>query len=535
MVYRVESNAKIYVFPLLIAAMAISVLSGAAVATAEQDSTINGNGEVIVDNETESTLSAVSAASDTSDGGMVSTSDHDSAGGDTRVAVTVSPNGESFYSEETMRIFVGAYTETYPPTTVDGELLNVTVTRPDETTEAFTVTTDSDGSAYVDYDLSTHGNGTYTVTVDNGDASATIRPQVGPNVERAERDFDTTVVGEETTFDFLVRNGEFSEPGASVNVTVTDPDRNVVKQQQIETDENGFANVSVTPQQQGDYDVTAELVNTDSRTTHQVTAREIVFRTSPFGLEDAIDGEQASYGGYLQDATGQVANTDIVVTITDSNGNVTTNKTTTTDSGGFFSITHTQENVDGSVYVSVRTTDGTSIVNSDHLSVDDTEDDDGDADSDDVEFDVTSRSNDVAPGTNVTFDIEAIDNGSAITGRNVSFFAGLDFNGAPLTSRTVQTDGDGTATVTVETPEGIDGVDISGGAVLSYNETMFTEGVSVDIQRYQISQDPNWGTGVGQEVDFRVEVTNQSDVGIGGIPIQYNALDHGDDVTSSPA
>ena len=528
-------KTKLIVYSLLVFALTISVATG-AVAAVDGERTIDQAGDQTIKNETGSALSATSG--DSGDG-LVSTFDSDTSyGSGTQVAVTTAPTGQSFSSSETMDIFVGAFNGTTPRTAVDGEPLNVTVERPNGTVETFEVTTGSNGRAQVDYDLSAagRGNGTYSVTVEqtDGDASATIAPTVGPTVIPAQRDYETIPVGEETTFDFFVANGEFGQSDTAVNISVIDPTSTQISKTQVTTDEDGFANVSITPQQQGQYTIEAELANTQVRSTHKATARNIVFRTTGFGLETALDGEQSFYGGYLDSADGLVANTEVVVNITNAGSNeVVLNTTTTTDSGGFFIVAYSPETADDDLRADIRTVNGTLIRENDYIDVDDPYP--GDTSGDDTEsigLDISPQNRTVEPGKNATFEIDAVRNGSAVSDQNVSVFARLDYTGVPLVSQTVTTDANGAATVSVRIPDGIGSANIEAEAVTSYNGTTISETAYANIRRYLIERDVGWGRDAGQEQVISFEVRNQSGSPVPDVPVQYNALYSGSDVDS---
>jgi surface glycoprotein (TIGR04207 family) len=493
------------------------------------------------ENDTERTL-GFSATSGGSDEGSFSTTDSgESYTGDTRVSVTAIPTGASFEANGTMEIFVGAFNDTEPRSAVADEPLNVTVETPDGSAEEFTVTTSEDGRSSVEYDLEDAPSGTYEVTVDraNGEGLATINPVVGPRIQPAEREFENVPTGEESDLDFLVRNGEFAQANESVTVTITAPNGTVIDERQAETDADGFLTVPVTPREPGRYEVTAELDRTGATTTHSVRARELVFRSSLFELSNALADERSSYGGYLIDGNGPVANTEVIVEFTpDRDDTVIANETAVTGENGFFSVDYVPEDVD-SIDVDIRTTDGTQILENDYLDVEDPTPgddgtDDGDAPSDDsVELSVEPRSYTVEPGSNVTFDVGATQNGSAIANEEVTVFARVDYNGVPLADRTVTTNETGNAVVSIPTTDAIDGANIDGSATMTHDETTVSESLFADIQKYEIDLEGGYGSAAGEPTEFRAEAERTGDgSGAGDIPIQYNALENGDDVDS---
>ena len=460
----------------------------------------------------------------------------DSFGDGVQVTVTVAPTGESFQSNGTMEIFVGAFNDTEPKIGVGGEQLNVSVHRPDGTTEYFDVTTDAEGRAQVDYDLSvaSRGNGTYDVVVEraNGTTRAEVSTTVGPTIAAAERDYETVPMGSTTDFDFLVRNGEFGQSGEPVNISVEAPNGTVVQTRQVTTDEAGFASIDVTPTQTGQYDVTAELVSTGATATHSATANEYVLRTSAFELDEAIAGYRSYYGGYIVDGDGPVANTDLVVAVTNDSGVEIENETVTTGPGGFFFADFLTN--DTSVDVSIQTANGTVVVDRDYVGVDDPYPGGGGGSGPGaagVELSVSTRESAIVPGSNVTLDIEATDNGSALAGQTVTVFPRMDYDGAPLASRTVTTDENGAAVVTFEVPSGADGAEVDGVAAMEYNGSLVTDSLYGDVEAYEIDFDTPYGAGVGQQVNLSVQaVRADTGEGVEGVPLQFNALRAGDTI-----
>ncbi|WP_197431283.1 VWD domain-containing protein [Halorubrum sp. CBA1125] len=513
--------------------MAIAVGAGGAAATGDANVTVGEGDEPVAADDNGTAISATSAGS--SDAAIRLAESDDSYGSDPKVAVTVVPTGGSFASDETMEIFVGAFNDSATASGLANVPLTVTVERPDGITSNYTVTTDSDGGAKVDYDLAAanRGNGTYTVTVTDGSASATVAPTVGPSVEPAERDYEDVPIGEEADLDFLVRNGEFGQANEPVTVTVTAPNGTIIDERQVETEGDGFVSVPVTPREQGRYEVTAEVAGTGSTATHGVMAREVVFRSSVIDLTNALAGERSSYGGYLLDGDGPVGETEVVVEFYNSSDVVIANETATTGDNGFFSVEYVPDD-SNDLDVDIRTENDTRVLEDEYVDVEDpTPEDESPGGGNDVDVSVQSRSYTVEPGSNAVFDIKATEDGSPIANQDVTVFARLDYNGAPLATRTVTTNETGSAVVSVPTSEEIDGADIDGRATMEYDGTTASDSLSVDVQQYEVDIENLWGTQAGQQVEFTVRAENTSSDGGGEeIPLQYNALTNADDVDS---
>ena len=520
---------------LLVIMLAACVFSGSALAADGATITVTDDGAQVSENETaaSSGYSASSAGSATaSTAGFQQEDSDDSFGGDPDVAVTTIPKGASFSTGEMMTIFVGAFDDGQPPTGVEDENLNVTVEAPNGSVETFSVTTDSEGAAQVQYDLTNRQEGTYQVTVDNGGASATIEPVVGPAINEAERDFEDIPVGEESDFDFLVRSGEFAVANEQVNITVEAPDGTIIDEYQTTTDSDGFVSVAVTPEQQGEYEVTAEVTSTGATAINFAEAREIVFRSSPFGLEGGLSGEVSSFGGYLLDGDGPVSNTEVIVEFRNESDVVVANETATSNSNGFLYVDYIPNGPDD-LGVNVQTTDGNQVLESEFVQIEVPSDGGGSNPDSGVELSVEERDFEVVPGETATFDIEATDNGTPIANQEISIFTRLDFNGAPLATRTVTTDENGMAVVDIPTSNKMDGGEIDGEAVMEYNGTTYTDFVFTEVQQYRIDLETQFDAQVGEETTFIAEAENLSSGGGGeNIPLQYNALTNGYDIDS---
>ena len=516
---------------LLVLAVVAGALSGTAVATTEENVTAADSDVPI---ETAENGSAYTATSGNADETAVQTLDvDDSCCGETEVSVAVVPTGESFPSDGTMPIIVGAVNRTAnPETPVAGEELNITVERPDGTTESYSVTTDDGGSARVDYDLSNDNqNGTYAVTVSrvNGPESVTVEPDVGPAVGLAEDDFDQVLTGSEIDLTFLVRDGTFGVANEPVNISVEAPNGTVIETQEFETDSNGFVDISLTPQQVGRYDVTATVVGTGASEQADVEARKLIFGET-YRNGEAIESEEFAFGGYLENTTGLVTDETIHVAFqNDSSDTAIRNITTTTGANGFFLVESTIDNPDG-YDVDITTANGQSLDAFVYLDVTDPYDSGGDSgdSSSNIALSVEPRNYENAPGSNVTYDIEATENGSPIANEEVQVSARLDFDGPFLLSTTVTTDENGAAVVEVPTPSGVSGedVDIDGDVRLTYNNTTVTEGLYADIQQYEYDYDPGYGEEdeVGSTVDFSVTASSIDGSSVENIPVYYNGL-----------
>ena len=465
---------------------------------------------------------AYSATSTGTKDGTVSPTESDEEGYERVVAVTVLPNGNSFQSDETMDILVGALNYSDFEQSISGATLDVTVQRPDGTTWERQVTTGSQGNAQVDYDLSNDNqDGTYEVTVSDtsSDASATVSPDVGPAIITAERDFQEIVTGKSHELNFLVRNGQNSVAGEEVNITVEGPDNTVIDSQLVETGSDGFASITVNPSETGNYNVRAEVLSTGSTAEHGFEAGSAIL-TSDYDFGQAVAGEPFTYGGFLEGPDGLLRDEPIQVAISNSTTEVV-NISTTTDNSGFLLI---ESQIDYPDYyeVDVTTDSGSTYTSEDNIDVIDPYKDESDSS---VELDITSRRDRVPPGSDATFDIQATDDGSPIANEQIQVFARVNYNGAPLYTETVTTDESGSAVIEVPTPSDMDGVQIDGTARLRHDGSTIDESFDADAQQYSIDTNFWSDADVGSTATFDISVEATDGSGsVANIPVHYNAL-----------
>lgn len=522
------------------------------------ESTIEGEGEVDEGSESEDQR-VVSNSSETTDGVIgdatqIEEQDNDAV----EVAVAVSPPQDdfdgSFASDGTVDIWVGAFTPTdgiNEP--VANETLNVSIAEPADGQDArggggFQVETDSNGSAYVEYDLTDRSDGEYDVTVERaaGDAQTSIQFDAGPVVNIMNNRRSGIFVNEETNVSVLVRNGEFGEADEEVEITVEDPDGAAVLDSTVVTNNEGFVEFSFTPEQTGRHTIDASLidgdqtVDTDSRSKQ---ATEITL-ASDFDLREGIFGEETVYGGYLRGADGQLGDTEFTITFaTDPSGGdreVIAEENVTTDEHGFFLVPfEAPDDLDADLEIEAETTDGTPIhVRFDRLRLDELPDLDGPEPEPEPEVtldasvdtgEIAGFGDTTAPGGEVVIDIEAEENGDPIVGEEVDIGFNWDgFGTPPLFATTVTTDEEGETTATMTIPENaLDNVRPSGEATLEFDDTVATDSISLRIREHEINTNYN-NMVVGETGTFEIEVEDQlTEDSAEGIPAQFTRLHTG--------
>lgn len=442
--------------------------------------------------------------------------------GDTRISVTVIPTGESFSSAETMMIYVGAIEAGDIPAPVSGEEITVTVERPDGTTDTLSSVTDDTGSAQVSYDLSTsnRGEGTYAVsaTSPSTESEATVRPSVGTGITLGQRNRGSVLTGTETTVNFLIRDGTASVSGEPVDISVENPDGSVIDTRQVTSDADGFVEIPITPQQEGEYSIIAELQDTGARTTQDITARDVLFR-SDFDLTQAVANEQSYYGGFLKDADGLVANEPVTVEIVNPDTDqVITEQTVTTDSSGMLSVAYNPGAADD-LRATVTTSSGQTAVESDFINVERPQSTAGGA-----EITTEFTEFNVAPGEEARLQITATNAGEPLPDKEITVFPRLDFNGPPVEPQTVTTDTNGEANVTITAPPEAESGELDGAVYMRHNGEVIRDTIFTRIERYEVDFNVE-DVAPGEETTLSVEATDRvTGDAASGINLQYNAL-----------
>ncbi|TYL38202.1 hypothetical protein CV102_13465 [Natronococcus pandeyae] len=463
------------------------------------------------------------------------------AGDEVRVAVTAVPVGPSFPSNGVADIWLGTYDTTGTATTgLESEAMTAQVERPDGTTDSFNVTTDENGGAHIEYDLSDESreDGTYTISVEHDETETTTQLQfsVGTWIDLTTRTFDPVHVDKEVTFAFLARNGEYPESDVELEMTVENPDGELVADQVATTDEDGFATISFTPHQTGAYRIEGvETTEGDQSAGGRVTAADVTGGQN-LSLRHAIPGTESVYGGYLYDGDEMVADTTVTLQFrTNWDDEPVLEEEVTTDAGGFFLLEYElPSDVEEDLTVTAELSDEREVeLTVDRIRVnefDEGDDSDDEDESEDVSFGAWMWSPE--PGEPVQIELGADDAGEPIVDEQVDIFLQYDHIGAPALSTSVTTDEDGTATTTFSVPESVpDNIWLGGEAVLQYEDEQYTSSIFASLQAYNINFSPS--AIPGEESEFSVSATEiGTDEPSADIPLLFDAH-YGTDSTGS--
>jgi len=464
----------------------------------------------------------------TVDGTQSSTTDNDSSvqqgsttSGDTQVAVTAAPTGETYGSNDTINVFAGVLnTSGEFAAPIAGENATIEITSPNGTVETYNVTTDDNGTVTAAYDLTDRPDGFYDISVthDTTGTTTSIGVRAGVILESTTRS-GVEHVKDPTTIAFLARNGEFPEQGVNVSLTV-EKNGTVVANTTDTTDNNGFVDITFTPNETGEYDITAETTDGDSlRDAQRLTVSDLALRSN-FRANDLTEGMNASFYGQVLSESGAKANTDLNIVLTNSAEEPVVNLSTTTGPAGFFAVDYTVPNGVEQLNPTITTADGQPVATDvwlNHLDVDSAptpDDGAGGTPTDFVDLSVTIddygtgvddfRSSTV-PGGEVTFTITANENDTAIANEEVDVVLrhGSAFDpGAPIFSGTTQTNSSGAVQTTLPIPENTpDDTRVGGEVVLEYKNETYTERFSIGVERYTIDFDTEGGTVTVNAID----------------------------------
>ena len=465
------------------------------------------------------------------------------------VAVAVwEPSYGGFGSEDTVDLWVGAYTPAEPVIEpAPDEEIEIVITGPDDSTDVLDVETDENGTAHVSYDLADLEDGQVDVDIElaDGDAGTSTSFHAGPLVTIMNNRDAGVFVDDETTISISVRNGAFGLASEEVDVTIENRDTDtVLLDDTVITGDDGFVHVSFTPEEIGWIEASAELASGIYRDTEFFTATEVTLG-SGFGLREGVFGHETTYGGFLRTAEGQLADTELELTIrTDpwqDDPEVIEEGTVTTNEDGFFLFPYTvpEDVEEDRLRVEGETADGREVhIRFDRLRIDEfvepsppANGDPDDPDEPSIELDVSVETDAegfgrvTAPGGEVTVLAEATDDGEPIEDAEIDLVFTLGRQGPPLVARTLTTDEEGSAVTAFTVPDvEIDNVRPRGTAALEVDDTVVTESVWFNIEEYDISFRSR-DMDVGGEGTLEIEVKDQlTGDPVSGVPLQFTTL-----------
>ena len=426
--------------------------------------------------------------------------------GDSVRATVAKESDWSYPSDGAANIWVGTVnSSTAIPTPRPNVNLTVNVTRPDGTVDSLPVTTGSDGNANLSYSLAGKPDGQYRarITGDNVSGSALVFFTAGPTVAEIYPGFGATVEkGNTTTIAAPVTEDRQPVSGADANITIRRPD-DTETTKQLTTDQDGYATFEFTPNQSGRYSFASET----GFTFTTVTVGDVIgegYINNDDGYESITTEQEANINGVLKDNGSAYANKQVFVEIVDEYPDETTvaNISTTTDNKGQFIVTwEPTDSQDGFYDVRVNTSDGSGLVEMGDMDLGVRKASDGGGGGGggstpsgpvldlDVEFN-RGFSPVFKPGTNATATVTLTENGSAVSGENVTVGTYYDYDDVPDGIQTVTTNSSGMATVNLAvSPAAPDDQEVLVRGAASYNGSTALSGAIGEIQYYAVDEE----------------------------------------------
>ena len=443
----------------------------------------------------------------------------------------------SYPSDGAANIWVGTVnTSTAIPTPRPNVNLTVNVTRPDGTVDSLSVTTGSDGNANLSYSLAGKPDGRYQarITGDSVSDDAYVDFTAGPTVYGIYPEFGATVEkGNTTTITAPVTEDRQPVSGADANITIRRPDGTETTKQ-LTADQDGYATFEFTPNQNGRY-----LFRSETRSAYgSVVVGDVtgeVYINSGYRYESITTEQEANINGVLKDGGSAYANKRVFVEIVTEYQNETTvaNISTTTDDEGQFVATWEPTDSQAGYYdAQINTSDGSGLVATGDTDLNVRKASDGGGGGStpsgpvldlDVEFDRRFPSV-FKPGTNATATVTLTENGSAVSGENVTLGTYYDYGNVPDGTQTVTTDSSGTATVNLTLPPAApDDQEVIVRGAASYNGSTALSRDTGEIQYYVVDEDLRpYSVESGGTANYTLNVTDPATGDpISGVPAGF--------------
>jgi PKD repeat protein len=452
--------------------------------------------------------------------GVAVASSHDNAS----IAIAGVDFDSQFGSEETVDFWVSITNETDTTAEpLEDRTVTVNITRPDGTVDTLTGTTDTTGKAVFTYDFAGKATGSYVLRASSPAASYSTSREFssGPQAKLLPEFGAYASVDSEWSGGVVVFDGDQPVDSATRNVTIVRPDGTQFEQS-VTTNADGYAPITFTPAQVGDYDIRVEGASQfgPGQTTLEVGSGVARVRTNGETYTDASPGETVSISGHVLSGGQPLANEDLTVAL--ETFDTQTNLSAATDSTGQFHTTWTTPNIsDNSENYDIAVYDGTERVATDFASVSvsrETED----ASQARIEF---SGPYSLTPGDTGSYTLQALDaNGDPVANTDVSVTTRLGY-GFPLEERTVTTNATGEATVDATAPDDIptDSLDIVATTTINGSEVTGNEYISVE-QYTDVDFDTNYNdVQPGSTQQATITVSDDGTADLSGIPVSFSS------------
>ncbi len=382
-------------------------------------------------------------------------------------------------------------------------------------------TTDTNGQASTTITLGENASGSYTVTATADSKSTTGTATVNPpppeitiSVVTAPGSGDP---GDELTFTVEVQEDGSAASGKTVSFSITSGDGNAsLSPESATTDTNGQASTTITlgENASGSYTVTAaaDSKSTSGTATVNPPPPEITISvvTAP-GSGDP--GDELTFTVEVQEDGSAASGKTVSFSITSGDGNASLSpESATTDTNGQASTTITLgANASGSYTVTAsvdsKSTSGTATVNSTSPA---------------TTITVITAPGSGDPGDELTFTVEVQEDGSAASGKTVSFSITSGDGNASLNPTDATTDTNGQASTTITLGNNASGIYIITATVDSES---INGAATVTHPPAQISMSPSSveSPAVGQQLRFSINITGGLDVKSFGLHVRFDS------------
>lgn len=436
-------------------------------------------------------------------------------------------------SDAPVTIWGGLFDETPdPPVGEANAELAVNIQRPDGGTSERTITTDNHGSGTVEYDLTDRDDGVYVVTVEYDDGSAQASFHAGLKIESTTGDESEVHVDQESTFPFLVRNGESPVQDVSLDLRVVEEGETITSEGTV-TDENGFTSIAFTPDQPGQYTVEAEHEG-EVVADVSVTAGDYVVATD-FLLMAGVRNHESTMAGYLSDADGHVPNTDFELHLSEFGEEPFFEDTVTTTDGGFFTVDlEIDDDITSSVAFAEAQRDDDEIpITYPFIFINDPPDTTV-PDPDPVELTAEFGQSSYPPGEDVQISFQVTEDGSPLTDAAVGVFVQYDDTGPPVHSTVVTTDEEGTGTVSFELPTTApDNVSLDASLAVEVDDEVYTAAPDTSIEAYDIEVTSDFQSAPGEDISVAIDARDAAtEDPVAGVPLSVDGRYRTDRATS---
>ena len=306
-------------------------------------------------------------------------------------------------------------------------------------------TTGSNGQASTTLTLGNSASGSYIITATVGDESTTgtatvnTPPVITISVVSGPGAGDP---GDDLTFTVEVQEDGTAASGKTVTFSITSGDGNAsLNPASATTDGNGQASTTLTlgNSASGSYTITATVGDKSTTGTATVNTPPVITISVVSGPGSGDPGDALTFTVEVQEDGSAASGKSVSFSITSGDGNASLNPTSaTTGSNGQASTTLTLGNIASGSYtitatVGDKSTTGTATVNTPPV----------------ITISVVSGPGSGYPGDDLTFTVEVQEDGSAASGKTVSFSITSGDGNASLNPTSATTGSDGRASTTL--------------------------------------------------------------------------------------